>query len=82
MNQRIQIGFQCFLADGGEEFGAIRDVSPDGRRVTVYVENAGDFVVAIESVVAVHSEKVIFDRAKLDAKLRAAIGHTHDAEDG
>jgi hypothetical protein len=81
MRERIQIGFQAFLDDGGEEFGAIRDVSPDGRRLTVYVENAGDFIVSAEAVVAVHSEKVIFDRAKLDAKLRAAIGHAHDAED-
>jgi hypothetical protein len=29
----------------------------------------------------VHSGKVIVDPAKLDQKLRRAIGHAHDAED-
>jgi len=28
----------------------------------------------------VHSQKVIFDCAKLDRRLRRAIGHAHDAE--
>jgi hypothetical protein len=46
----------------------------------VYVENAGDFYVPIESVVSVQSEKVTFDCKKLDPRLRAAIGHAHDAE--
>jgi hypothetical protein len=80
MNPRIAIGYQTFLSDGGEEFGAVRYVSPNGREITVYVENAGEFVVPIEAVVAVHSQKVMFDGKKLDRALRKAIGHAHDAE--
>ena len=45
MHERIAVGFQTFVDDSPEEFGAVRDVAPDGRSVTVYVENAGDFVV-------------------------------------
>jgi hypothetical protein len=80
MHERIAIGFQTFLSDGGDEFGAVRNISADGRELTVYVENAGEFVVPIEAVVAVHSEKVMLDGRKLDRALRAAIGHAHDAE--
>jgi len=28
----------------------------------------------------VHAKKVVFDCKKLDARLRRAIGHAHDAE--
>jgi hypothetical protein len=80
MSPRAGIGFHAFVEDEEEEFGAVRDISPDGRELTVYVENAGDFVVPIESVLSVQSEKVTFDCAKLDSKLRRAIGHAHDAE--
>ena len=54
-------------------FGAAREISRDSRHLTVYVENAGDFVVPVSAVVSVQSEKVAFDCKKLDAKLRAAI---------
>ena len=80
MNERIRVGFQTFLSDAPEEFGAIREISPDGEQLTVYVENSGEFYVPIESVVSVQSEKVTFDCKKLDPRLRAAIGHAHDAE--
>jgi len=78
MRETIEVGYQAFAADGGEEFGAIREVSRDG--VVVYVENAGEFRVPLEAVRAVHSQKVIFDCSKLDAGLRRAIGHAHDGE--
>jgi hypothetical protein len=78
MQERIEIGYQAFVSDGGEEFGAIRDVSPEG--LVVYVENAGDFRVSLDAVKAVHSHKVVFDCGKLDDRLRRAIGHAHDAE--
>jgi hypothetical protein len=77
----VGIGYQTFVSDGGEEFGAVRKISPDGTHITVYVENAGDFEVSVEAVEAVHSEKVIFDCTKLDARLREAISHAHDRED-
>lgn len=78
MRETIEIGYQAFVSDGGEEFGAIREVFPDG--VVVYVENAGEFRVPRQAVKAVHSGKVIFDCGKLDRHLRRAIGHAHDAE--
>ncbi len=74
----IQVGDQAFVSDGGEEFGAVRAVSDKG--IVVYVENAGEFVVPLDAVEAVHSQKVIFQCAKLDHRLRRAIGHAHDAE--
>ena len=81
MQEKIQIGFQAFTSDGGEEFGAVRAVAPNGRpEIVIYVENAGDFTVPIDAVEAVHSEKVILNCAKLDHRLLKAIGHAHDGE--
>jgi hypothetical protein len=78
----IQEGFEVFIADDAEAFGAVRQVRPQGRaELVVYVENAGDFVIPLNTVTAVHSQKVIVDRGKLDKRLRQAIGHAHDAED-
>ncbi len=79
MREDIEIGYQAFVSDGGEEFGAIRDVHPD--RLVVYVENAGDFDVPRDAVRGVHSQKVVFDCARLAPALRAAIGHAHEEED-
>jgi len=80
MSEKIEVGYQTFVSDSTDDFGAIREISRDGKQVTVYVENAGDFQVPITSVVSVQSEKVTFDCRKLDRRLRAAIGHAHDAE--
>jgi hypothetical protein len=81
-SENIQEGFEVFVADDAEAFGAVRQVRPQGRaELVVYVENAGDFVVPLGAVKAVHSQKVIVDKHKLDRRLRQAIGHTHDAED-
>jgi hypothetical protein len=78
----IREGFEVFAHDGEKAFGAVRQVAPHGRReLVIYVENAGDFVVPLAAVAAVHSGKVILDRNKLDHRLRAAIDHAHDAED-
>ena len=79
MQEKIAIGFQAFTSDGGEEFGAVRHVAP--HELTVYVENAGDFTIPMSAVEAVHSEKVIVNCAKLDKRLRQAIGHAHDKEE-
>jgi len=76
--EAIQVGYQAFTADGNEEFGAVRAVADD--TITVYVENAGDFVVPMSAVKAVHSQKVVVDCRELDADLRDAINHAHDAE--
>ncbi len=82
MQEPIEIGYQTFVSDGGEEFGAVREVSPNGRpELVIYVENAGEFVVPLSAVEAVHSQKVILTCRKLDHRLRQAIGHAHDAEE-
>ena len=78
MRERIEPGFQAFASDGGEVFGAVREVSPTD--LLVYVENAGEFRIPLDAVHAVHSQKVVFDCGKLDQRLRQAIGHAHDAE--
>ena len=82
MQDKIAVGDQVFVADGGEVFGAVRQVAPHGRpELVIYVENAGDFVVPLEAVEAVHSQKVIVNCEKLEQRLRKAIGHAHDAEE-
>ena len=82
MLEVIKPGYQAFVSDGGEEFGAVRQVSPNGRpELVIYVENAGDFVVPLSAVEAVHSQKVILSCGKLEHRLRQAIGHAHDAEE-
>lgn len=81
MQEKIEVGFQTFLSDGGEEFGAVRAVAPQGQpELVIYVENAGDFTVPLDAVESVHSGKVIFNCARLDRRLRNAIGHAHDEE--
>jgi hypothetical protein len=81
MREKIEVGFQTFVSDGSEEFGAVRAVAPGGRsELVIYVENAGDFAVPLDAIESVHSGKVIFNCAKLDHRLRRAIGHAHDAE--
>ena len=81
-NEQIQEGFEVFVSDADKPFGAVRQVSPHGRtELVVYVENAGDFTVPLSAVDAVHSEKVVLNCAKLDRRLRHAIGHAHHGEE-
>ena len=75
----IEVGYQAFVSDGGEEFGAVRAVTPDF--VLVWVENAGELRLPRDAVQDVHSQKVIFDCRKLDRRVREAIGHAHEAEE-
>lgn len=82
MDEKIAIGFQTYLSDGGEEFGAVRALRPGGRaEIVVYVENAGEFTVPLSAIEAVHSEKVILSCRKLSGELLRAIGHAHDREE-
>jgi len=79
--QALKVVLQVFLTDGGEAFGAVREVAPQGREeLVIYAENAGDFVVPITAVEAVHSQKVILNYNKLEPRLQQAIRHAHDAE--
>jgi hypothetical protein len=79
---QIEIGFQVFASDGGQEFGAVRQVAPFGRpELLIYVENGGEFVVPLSAVASVHDNKVVLEADKLEPRLRAAIRHAHDAEE-
>lgn len=77
----IEIGFQVYVVEGGEPFGAVRGAAPGANAVVVYVENAGDFAVPLDAVQSVHDGKVILDAERLDARLRQAIAHAHDREE-
>jgi hypothetical protein len=80
--ERIREAFEVYVHDGDVAFGAVRQVAPGGRpEIVVYVENAGDFTIPLSAVREVHDEKVVLDCAKLDRKLKEAIGHAHNAED-
>jgi hypothetical protein len=80
MNEPIKVGYQTYTHDGGEEFGAVREVSPDGSQLVVYIENAGEFVIPIDTVKSAHSGKVILDYSRLNRRVQKAIDHAHDAE--
>ena len=77
----IQVGYQLYAAEGGEEFGAVRGITPDRSGVMIYIENAGDFIVGLDAIRSVHDQKVIVDANRLDEKVRNAIAHAHDAEE-
>lgn len=82
VQERIREDFEVYVHDGEVAFGAVRRVAPEGRReIVVYIENAGDFTIPLSAVREVHDEKVVLDCAKLDPKLKEAIGHAHTAED-
>ena len=78
LEENIREGFDVFVDDAGESFGAVREA---GRgRIVVYVENAGDFTIPRSAIKEVHDEKVVLYCGKLDLNLRRAIGHAHEAE--
>jgi hypothetical protein len=80
-HEQVQVGYAVFLKDGGDPVGSVHQVFPVERsQFVVYIENAGDFLVPFSAVKATHFEKVILDAQRLDADLRAAIQHAHDAE--
>jgi hypothetical protein len=81
MVETIQVGFQVYSKEGGEEFGAVRAVERGHRpQIVVYVENAGDFVVLPDAIKAVHDGKVILDLAVVGADMRNAVSHAHERE--
>jgi hypothetical protein len=77
----IKVGFQAYVREGGDPFGAVRAVAPGGRdEIVIYVENGGDFVLPSDAVTGAHDGKVILDETKLDERVRDAIAHAHDQE--
>ncbi len=76
--EKIREGFDVFVHDAGESFGAVRKVSRES--IVVYVENTGDFTIPLSAVKEVHDDKIVLYCSKLDINLRRAIGHAHEAE--
>src|SRR5437868_15521126 len=77
----IDVGFHVFISGGTEEVGAVREVAPAGRpKIVVDIENAGDFVVSLDAIETVVEQKVILMPERLEAPLREAIRHAHEAE--
>ncbi|HKU55318.1 MAG TPA: hypothetical protein VJP60_08125 [Rhizomicrobium sp.] len=79
MHENIREGFDVFLHDGEKTFGAVRQVRK--HELVVYVENAGDFEIPLSAIQDAQAGKVILDSAKLDPKLKEAIGRAHIGED-
>jgi hypothetical protein len=78
----IRVGDQVYLKEGGEECGAVREVAPGGRdEITVYVENGGDFAIALDAIHSAHDGKVVLDRGRIDQRLLSAVKHAHDREE-
>jgi hypothetical protein len=78
-SEKIQEGFEVFTHDGEKGFGAVRQVRKD--KITIYVENAGDFEIPFSAITDVHSEKVILNADKLESRLKDAIRRAHSSED-
>jgi hypothetical protein len=76
---RVEVGYQVYLSEGGEEIGAVRQVEAD--HLVIYVEGARDFIVAGPAVHAAHDGKVILDPEHVDPALLEAAGHAHERED-
>jgi hypothetical protein len=77
----IKVGDQVFDREGGEEFGAVRAVAPNGQpEIVVYVENGGDYTVGLEAVTAVHDGKVVLQASALPPEMRLAIARAHGRE--
>ena len=80
--KNIEVGDQVYLEEDGEECGAVRKVAPGGRdEITVYVENAGDFSVSFDAVLAAHDGKVVLDPGRIDRRLFDAIKRAHNREE-
>ncbi len=75
----IEVGNMVFLREGDEGIGAVRELKQDG--FTLYVEGGGEFFISQSAVLRVHDGKVLLSPDAIDAPLRNALTHAHDAED-
>lgn len=81
MREQISEGFMVFVSDGDDGIGSVREIRHGLPELVIYIENAGDFVVPVSAVRAVHSDKVVLNFDLLDLRLRNAIRHARDSED-
>lgn len=75
----VNVGDQVFLHEGGEVFGAVRQVY--AHELVVFIEGAGDFTFPAAAVVAVHDGKVLVASKELPAAARQAIAAAHKHEE-
>jgi len=80
IKNEIEVGFQVFAKDGGEEVGAVRDLCGHRPEIVIYVENAGEFTVPLTAITAVHYQKVILNEAHLPPDVQIAVRRAHEAE--
>lgn len=81
MREQISEGLMVFVSDGDEGIGSVREIRHGLPELLIYIENAGDFVIPLSAVKAVHSGKVILDGDRLELRVRNAIRHARDSED-
>lgn len=81
MHEQIEPGFMVFLSDGEEGIGSVREARRGLPELLIYIENAGDFLVPMSAVAAVHSGKVILDPARLGLRVREALANARNSED-
>ncbi|MGV8939914.1 MAG: hypothetical protein ACOH1P_00035 [Lysobacter sp.] len=81
MQEQIMEGFMVFLSDGQQGIGAVREIRSSPPTLLVYIENAGDFLVPLDMIEAVHSGKVVLNCDRLSSSMRSAVKHARDAED-
>ena len=74
----VEVGFQVYLEEGGEEIGAVRAVNPD--HLVVYIEASGDFIVPGPAVISAHDGKLVLDPGKVPPALLEAARHAHERE--
>jgi hypothetical protein len=77
-NFEVTVGDHVFLANGGEEIGAVRKIERD--HLVIYIEAAGDFVVKGPEVVSARYGKVILAPELVDPRLLAAAQGAHERE--
>lgn len=80
IQQPIEQGFMVFAAEGEDGIGSVREIRRETSELVIYIENAGDFELPLSAVKSIHDDKVVLDLDRLDAPLRQAITHAHDAE--
>jgi len=81
MHEQIEPGFMVFVSDGEDGIGAVREVRRGLPELLIYIENAGDFVVPMSAVAAVHSGKVVLDSSRVGLRVRRALATARDSED-
>jgi len=78
----IEVGYEVFLGDGADKFGAVRTVAPGGRpELLVNVENAGDVRIPLAAVEKVVAKRVVVSWDGLAPEVQQALAHIMDAED-